>query len=67
MISVRAGGGRIISGRLAKELMFGEVTGEDGWYGGVEGIDADAVVCMEMDVMTGARSTAPRLGLRCAP
>ena len=61
VISVRAGAGRIVSGRPARELTCGEVTGEDGWCGGVEGIDADAVVCMEMDVMTGL--AARRRGL----
>ena len=53
VISVRAGGGITVSGWPARELTFSEVTGGDGCSGGVEGIDADAVVCMEMDVMTG--------------
>ena len=56
VIFVRAGAGRIVSGRPASELTFGDVTGEDGWCGGVEGVDAYAVVCMEMDAMTGLAS-----------
>ena len=49
MITVRARAGRIVGGRTASELTFGELTGEDSCYGGVEGIDTEAVVCMETD------------------